>query len=69
MTGLQASTTLMLISFALVGFFFPFIEMPIIPTLVEAIEIEQRDKNPSFTSSQRIFEISSVLWNMTFGIG
>jgi len=39
-TGLQASSTLMLISFALVGFFFPFIEMPIIPTLVEAVETD-----------------------------
>ena len=69
MLGYQASTTPMLVSFVLVGFFFPFINMPTIPTLVEAIELEQRKKSPNFKSSQRIIEISSVLWNMTFGFG
>lgn len=69
MLGLPASTTPMLISFLLVGFLFPFVNMPTIPTLVEAIEIEQREKIPNFVTSQRIIEISSVLWNMTFGIG
>ena len=45
MLGYQASSTPMLISFVLVGFFFPFMNMPFIPILVEAIELEQRKKN------------------------
>lgn len=52
----------MMISCGLVGFFNGFVNVPAVPTFIESMEKEERERDPNFIKNQRILEISSVLF-------
>ena len=59
----------MMISCGLVGFFNGFVNVPAVPTFIESMEKEEKERDPNFIKNQRILEISSVLFSMIFASG